>query len=180
MANAAIAGGRPGRITEQGRSLLTAFARCFAAEGERRLLWLPVFLGIGIGLYFALTCEPSLWLGPAAAVAAGAAAALLRRHPFWRGAALAFAVAAAGFAWMQMRAAEVGGPVLARRLGPIVITGRVVDIDGWFSSPIRCPAYWGPRAAGPRGAGARVKSRCCCGCTSRRRAMLSFPATTPA
>jgi competence protein ComEC len=115
--------------------LFAALARHLAAEGERRLLWLPVFLGIGVGLYFALTREPPLWLGPAAMIASGGMAAALRRYPAWRGAVLAFAVAAAGFAWMQLRAAEVGGPVLARRLGPIVITGRVVDIDalerGW-------------------------------------------------
>ena len=36
--------------------------RC-AAEGERRLLWLPVFFGAGIGVYFALTVEPPLWPG---------------------------------------------------------------------------------------------------------------------
>ena len=35
------------------------------AERERWLLWLPVALGLGIGLYFALPLEPPLWLGPA-------------------------------------------------------------------------------------------------------------------
>ena len=31
-------------------------------EPERRKLWLPVFFGIGIGLYYLLPQEPSKWL----------------------------------------------------------------------------------------------------------------------
>src|SRR5579875_3733015 len=66
MTDAAIAGGRLGRVPEPGRRLFAALAGRLAAEGERRLLWLPVFFGAGIGLYFALRFEPPLWLGPAA------------------------------------------------------------------------------------------------------------------
>jgi competence protein ComEC len=135
MAEAAIAGGRPGRAAGWGRALFAALALRLAAEGERRLLWLPVFFGAGIGLYFALSFEPPPWLGPAAAVAAGGMTAAFRRHRAWSGSALLLAVLAAGFAWMQLRAWEVGGPMLVRRMGPVVITGRVVDIDaldrGW-------------------------------------------------
>jgi competence protein ComEC len=39
-----------------------------ADERERWVLWLPVGVGVGIGLYFALPAEPSLW--PAGAVLA--------------------------------------------------------------------------------------------------------------
>jgi competence protein ComEC len=135
MTDTAIAGGRLGRVPEPGRRLFTALAGRLAAEGERRLLWLPVFFGAGIGLYFALRFEPPLWLGPAALLSASGGAAAARRYPAWRGAALVLAVAAAGFAWMQLRARQAGGPMLERRLGPLVITGRVVDIDaldrGW-------------------------------------------------
>jgi competence protein ComEC len=129
MAEAAITGARFGRGSKRGRTLFAALARRFAAEGERRLLWLPVLFGTGIGLYFALTFEPPLWLGPVAMVACGGATAALRRHPAGRGAALAFAVIAAGFAWMTLRTRAAGRPMLERRLGPLVITGRVVDID---------------------------------------------------
>src|SRR5579883_1659151 len=135
MTDAAIAGGRLGRVPEPGRRLFAALAGRLAAEGERRLLWLPVFFGAGIGLYFALRFEPPLWLGPAALLSAAGGAAAVRRYPAWRRAALVLAVAAAGFAWMQLRARQAGGPMLERRLGPLVITGRVVDIDaldrGW-------------------------------------------------
>ncbi len=35
------------------------------AERDRWLLWLPVFLGAGTGLYFGLLPEPPPWIGPA-------------------------------------------------------------------------------------------------------------------
>jgi competence protein ComEC len=135
MADAAIAGGRLGRVSGRGRLVCAALAERLATEGERRVLWLPVFFSAGIGLYFALTFEPPLWLGPAAALTAGALAVALRRHSAWRGLMIALAVAAAGFAWIGLRTWEAGGPILRRRLGPVVVSGRVVDIDaldrGW-------------------------------------------------
>jgi competence protein ComEC len=33
------------------------------AERDRWLLWLPVFLGAGTGLYFGLETEPPPWIG---------------------------------------------------------------------------------------------------------------------
>ena len=60
MADAAIAGDRFGPIAEWRARFFGALADRLAAEGERRLLWLPVFFGIGIGLYFVLKVEPAL------------------------------------------------------------------------------------------------------------------------
>jgi competence protein ComEC len=64
MADAAIAGGRLGSVAEWRARLFGALADRLAAEGERRLLWLPVFFGAGIGVYFVLKVEPPLWLRP--------------------------------------------------------------------------------------------------------------------
>nr|MBC8158897.1 hypothetical protein [Alphaproteobacteria bacterium] len=50
----------------------------FAAERERWVLWLPVFLGAGIGGYFLLRVEPPVWSG-AAVLAAIAVVGLLFR-----------------------------------------------------------------------------------------------------
>ncbi|MGH7095545.1 MAG: hypothetical protein ACREFB_18675, partial [Stellaceae bacterium] len=58
----------------------SALVETVAAEGERRILWLPVWFGTGIALYFALTIEPPLWLGAALTLAAATAALALRRH----------------------------------------------------------------------------------------------------
>ena len=116
-------------------TLIGGLADRLAAEGERRLLWLPVFFGAGIGVYFLLKVEPPLWPGFAAALAAAALALALRRNWAWCEAALAFALFAAGFAWMRETAWEREAPMLQRRLGPVAVSGRVVDIEiverGW-------------------------------------------------
>jgi competence protein ComEC len=114
---------------------LAALAEALAAEGERRILWLPVFFGAGIALYFTLTVEPQWWLGLAATIAAIALAAALRRSPVGRGVAIVLAFVAAGFAMIQLARWEHGTPLLERRLGSVALTGRVIDIDqlnrGW-------------------------------------------------
>ena len=69
MADAAVAGGRLRPVVEWRAWLFRALADRLAAEGERRLLWLPVFFGAGIGVYFVLKVEPPLWPGIAAAAA---------------------------------------------------------------------------------------------------------------
>ena len=135
MADAAIAGGRLGSVAEWLNRVCGALAERPAGEGERRLLWLPVFFGAGIGIYFVLKVEPPLWPGVAAALSGAGAAWGLRRYPAWCEVALAFTALAAGFALMRETAWERDTPMLQRHLGPVAVTGRVVDIDlvekGW-------------------------------------------------
>src|SRR5258708_38341327 len=110
MTDAVIPGGR--LSWEWPARPFGALADCFAAEGERRLLWLPVFFGAGIGVYFVLKVEPPLWPGIAAAVAGLALAFVLGRRSGWREAVLAFTVFAAGFALMREAAWEREAPML--------------------------------------------------------------------
>src|SRR5882762_6442408 len=114
---------------------LAALAEALAAEGDRRILWLPVFFGAGIALYFTPTVEPPRGLGLAATSAALLPAILLWRRPAWRNAAMAVAFSGAGLAIMQQARWERGAPMLERRIGPVAVTGRVVDVDtlerGW-------------------------------------------------
>jgi competence protein ComEC len=60
---------------------------------------------------------------------------LLRQRPVWHRIALCAAIAAAGFALIAEIVRERAAPMLDHRLGPIAITGRVIDIDtmerGW-------------------------------------------------
>jgi competence protein ComEC len=135
MAETAAAGEGFGAAPHRILRPFHAFAAAFAAEGDRRILWLPVFFGTGIAFYFALTIEPPLWIGGAATLAAAVIAIGLRRRPAPRNLAIALAFVAAGFAVMQEACVERGTAMLERRLGPAAITGKIVDIDplgrGW-------------------------------------------------
>ena len=101
----------------------------FADEGERWILWLPVFFGAGIGVYFALPAEPPPWLGAvvfAGTLALGVAA---RR---WVAQVLimaALGTAAAGFTVVQWRTQVVAAPMLTERLGPVRLSGRVAAVE---------------------------------------------------
>ncbi|MBV9862781.1 MAG: DUF4131 domain-containing protein [Alphaproteobacteria bacterium] len=115
--------------------LFAAMIAALAAERDRRALWLPAFFGAGIAVYFMLTMEPPLWLGPSATLCFTAVAVVAHRHTALREAAVALAVGAAGFALIEEHRRERDAPALQRRLGPVAITGRVIDIDsldrGW-------------------------------------------------
>src|SRR3954451_6272752 len=123
MADAAVAGGGLGQLSEWRARVFGGIVARLAAESERRLLWLPVFFGAGIGIYFLLKVEPPLWPGIAAAVAGAVAAWALRRYSAWCEVALAFTALAAGFALMRETAWERDAPMLQRHLGPIAVTG---------------------------------------------------------
>ena len=135
MADAAISVGGLGAASGWGVRILKGAAKAYAAEGERRLLWLPVFFGAGIGVYFSLTFEPPLWLGIGVTIFLGSLTFALHRHPLRCEAALALTLFCAGFALIGETTWERQAPMLQRRLGPVSFTGRVVDIDsldrGW-------------------------------------------------
>ncbi len=96
-------------------------------ERSRWVLWLPVALGTGIALYFALPVEPAVavvavvaLLALAASCAAATTGSLLVRS------LLSVAVAIAlGFSLAKVREETVAAPVLNARIGPSVFEGRV-------------------------------------------------------
>src|ERR1700740_3226534 len=69
MTDTAFEGERVGCLPAWTARILAALSDRLAAEGERRLLWLLVFFGAGIGVYFVLRVEPPLWPGLAATIA---------------------------------------------------------------------------------------------------------------
>lgn len=108
--------------------LAAALAAAFLAERERWALWLPALLGLGIALYFLLPFEPVRWIGTTWTATALAGGVAVRRRPGWLLAAIALGAVGLGFAAGQWRTASVAAPVLAKRLGPVFVTGRVVGV----------------------------------------------------
>lgn len=99
--------------------------------------WVPVFLGVGIGIYFALSFEPAPWL--LATLGCGGALTFVAQR--WLPVSVAPLLVAvglmlAGVALAGARAHMVSGPQLGfRYYGPI--EGRIVGIDRSASDALR-------------------------------------------
>ncbi|MBW6505725.1 MAG: ComEC family competence protein [Rhodobacteraceae bacterium] len=99
-----------------------------AARGDI-FLWLPIWLGTGIGIWFGLAWEPgrAVYASVAAAMVLGAIA-WLRGPDAGRLVAAALTVAALGFLLAGARAHTLAAPVLGfRYYGPV--EGRIISID---------------------------------------------------
>ncbi len=105
------------------------FVSALAAQRDRWVAWLPVFLGVGIGLYFALPTEPDAAVGPAALAAAALLAWSLRRRLMPLAFGIALLAAASGFALAQWAAALAAAPVLERQVGPLRVEGRAAVVE---------------------------------------------------
>ena len=117
-------------LSPGGRSRLLAWlSRNLAAERERWALWLPVAFASGIGIYFGLRMEPPWWLGLAGVALALGLTAALRGARSAPALALLVAALAAGFCAAQLRTATVAAPVLAKRVGPVWISGQIEALE---------------------------------------------------
>ena len=104
-----------------------------AARGQL-FVWVPVFIAIGIALWFALPFEPALLLYLAVA-GLGICAALVPLGAL-RPLAMALACVALGFGAAGLRAHQVAAPMLDfRYYGPV--QGRIVEIDRSQSDALR-------------------------------------------
>lgn len=103
-------------------------------ERERWALWLPVMLGVGIGLYFSLPIEPSVWIAPFAFAVAlgfllftrGAQSAILQ---VWGLISLVLVFVTLGFGIAQLRTISLTAPILERSIGPTEVLGRIVTVE---------------------------------------------------
>ena len=114
-----------------------ALGEALVAERERWVLWLPVFLGMGIGLYFALPAEPSIWLGVGTTASLAAAAFVARRAPLALGGLAALLAVALGFGAAEMRAALMAAPVVERHTGALMLEGRITEVEMLPSTGMR-------------------------------------------
>jgi len=116
-----------GRWTRQASPMAWRPSIALLKERERWPLWLPVWLGTGIGLYFASPFEPPLaWAGIAVLLSLACMFALpATQNVILRISLAALAAMTLGFAVAKMRTEDVAAPILQRRVGPIGIDGRV-------------------------------------------------------
>lgn len=124
MGEAAHTGGehpRPGLWSRAVEQLL--------AERSRWPLWLPVCLGLGIALYFELDFEPAPAIGPSLLILSLALVVGLRRRPALLALAAGLLAAVLGFGAAQFATWRSAAPVLAKRVGPVVVEARVLEVD---------------------------------------------------
>lgn len=112
------------------------FLSAFAAERERWVLWLPVALGTGISIYFALPREPVWFAGPLMTALCLAGLIALGRSTSLGLVTVLILFAAMGFTAAQWRTHMVAAPVLAEAQITATVAGRVVTVE---------PATRGPR-----------------------------------
>lgn len=112
--------------------VLKGFRLAWAEEASRRPLWLPVGLGAGIAVYFALPVEPALFIaagfGLAGALVAAAAIAS-GEAPGLRAALAMTAAVLIGFGVAKLRTEAVAAPVLSHKIGPLHFNARIVSAD---------------------------------------------------
>ena len=103
--------------------------RQLAPDRERWPLWLPAFLGAGIAAYFALTVEPSAWIGWTGLALSAATALAGRKEPAILFVSLPIVAFFLGFTAAEWRADRLSAPRLERKLGPTSLSGRVVEVE---------------------------------------------------
>ncbi|MEA1676487.1 ComEC/Rec2 family competence protein [Nitrospirillum sp. BR 11163] len=98
-------------------------------ERERWVLWVPVFLGAGIALYFAMPGEPPPWSGLLFTLGVFGLYLLAGDRLPLRltlGALLALGM---GFTAVEARTTWLRTPILQRPLGPVPVEGRVANVE---------------------------------------------------
>lgn len=100
----------------------------WADERGRVILWTPVLIGLGIGLYFLAPAEPD-WRPPAVMLGTLLLALLILPRGAGRLLAGALALVALGFLAALWRTLDVAAPVLDHRMRPASLEGRVDAIE---------------------------------------------------
>lgn len=121
---------------EAGSDFKDRLAAVLSEQRESLILWLPVFLSVGIGVYFSLPFEPSYIFTLSGFICAGIGglfvvpyknAGGLRALCFYVVTALFLIIA--GFGAAQWRTVRVQTPMLTEALSPVQVEGRIISIE---------------------------------------------------
>lgn len=123
----------PSRVQPRFLDGVTALEAALLAESRRQWLWLPVLVGLGIAVYFSLSFEPFFPLILALFFSVLALCFVMRRRSAGRSlpflACAAVAVMLSGLVAAQLRTLSVAAPRLDRSIGPVSVTGDVVNVE---------------------------------------------------
>jgi competence protein ComEC len=111
------------------KAIVLALGDKLLAERERWPLWLPVFQGIGIGIYFAMPVEPPSWAGLAVLALAILLVVLARRSLGLLSASVALMVVVLGFTVVQWRTVIVAAPAVERMTGALHLQGTISEVE---------------------------------------------------
>ncbi len=103
--------------------------RILIVERDRLILWTPVCLAVGIGLYFSLLKEPPLWAGPLALALSACARIGFSKNPLVRALAMALLLAALGFSLIAIRTHVLSAPALYSSMYYRGLEGTIEDIQ---------------------------------------------------
>lgn len=112
-------------------AIFQKFHSFFITDHHQWVTWLPVFFGLGIGGYFALHNEPSLWLAGAVAVCLGITTYILHRknltYPFVI--ATALLCIALGFTIATWRTSYRAAPIISASERAYRLEANVIEIS---------------------------------------------------
>lgn len=98
-------------------------------ERDRWSLWLPVLFAIGIGVYFALSFEPSMWFSLVFIELLIVLAIIWRFNPFKLLIILILSLLLLGFADAQMKTIYLAKQETLTSASKLYITGRIKNVD---------------------------------------------------
>lgn len=103
--------------------------RIAEAQSGRTFLWFVAFFAAGIVAFFSWREEPMWWPAPLLGAGACVAAWMMRRHLLLRVTTILVVAFAFGHVAAQVRTEMVAAPILAREMGPFVLSARVADAE---------------------------------------------------
>ncbi len=109
----------------------------FFAERERWLLWVPVLFGAGIGIYFLLPREPSLWFSAIVVEAIIILAFIWRMNRLRLMLLAVIAIIFAGFINIQLKAYYIGHQAKFDKTQTLYLNGKISNIDKNYRGQMR-------------------------------------------
>ena len=130
--NSNIDGGENVFFKNTSRWFLDHAREVLESQSDKFLLWVPIALACGIGLYFSLSFEPRLlWAAPVIVIFAFANIRLFSQGHYLSGLLFLFVLLlpALGFCASILGTKLYGTPMLERELGPVSLIGTVETME---------------------------------------------------